>query len=239
MASSTAIATARAHDAAVYGAAGTHSNLRSFLDSVTPVVKAHTVPMASYLPLSNGYYEKIADGVRCFYLGDLWNSFYEWSACGVGTSVCIAPGETVVQYFVPYLSAIQLYTNTRNAPVSQSMIYDGRFDRNNHYSVGMYTHGYQAPLRMPTIGVEGKGELFFKYFEPDSPYERIPFADKVYELCYSCPSLSSLSSAELSPSSWMSVFWYPTSHVPMKNRKDLNTCFLTYHSLSTCKGTHQ
>jgi hypothetical protein len=32
---------------------------------------------------------------------------------------------------------------------------------------------------MPTIGVEGKGELFFKYFEPDSPYERIPFADKV------------------------------------------------------------
>jgi len=40
-----------ANAATVAGAAGTHSNLRSFLDSVTPVVKAHTVPMASYLPL--------------------------------------------------------------------------------------------------------------------------------------------------------------------------------------------
>lgn len=71
---------------------------------------------------SKGYYEKIADGVKCFYLGDLWNRFYEWSACGVGTSVCIAPGETVVQYFVPYLSAIQLYTNTINVPASQRYV---------------------------------------------------------------------------------------------------------------------
>ena len=43
----------------------------------------------------------------------------------------------------------------------------------------MDTHGYQAPSHMSTIGVESKGELFFKYFEPDSPYERIPFVDKV------------------------------------------------------------
>ncbi|XP_066345550.1 uncharacterized protein [Miscanthus floridulus] len=223
--------------AAVDGAAGTHSNLRCFLGSVTPVVKAHTFPMASYLPLSNGYYEKIADGVKAFYLGDLWNRFYEWSACGVGTSVCIAPGETVVQYFVPYLSAIQLYTNMTNVPTSQSMLYDGRFNQDNQYGAlnWMDTHGYQAPSNMSTSGVESKGELFFKYFEPDSPYERIPFIDKVYDLCYGCPSLSSLSSAELSPSSWMSVFWYPTSRVPVKNQKDLNTCFLTYHTLSTCK----
>ena len=27
---------------------GTHSNLRCFLDSVTPIVKAHRVPMAPY-----------------------------------------------------------------------------------------------------------------------------------------------------------------------------------------------
>lgn len=37
--------------AAAAGTEGTHSNLKSFLDSVTPVVKAYTLPMESYLPL--------------------------------------------------------------------------------------------------------------------------------------------------------------------------------------------
>jgi hypothetical protein len=50
---------------------------------------------------------------------DIWNRFYEWSTCGVGTSVCMAPDEIVVQYFVPYLLAIQLYTNMTNVPTSQ------------------------------------------------------------------------------------------------------------------------
>jgi hypothetical protein len=61
------------------------------------------------------------------------------------------------------------------------MLYDGRFNQDNHYGAinWMDTHGYQAPSHMSAIGVESKGELFFKYFEPDSPYERIPFVDKV------------------------------------------------------------
>lgn len=33
------------------GAVGSHSNLRCFLDSVTPVVKAYRVHKAPYLPL--------------------------------------------------------------------------------------------------------------------------------------------------------------------------------------------
>ncbi|PUZ48124.1 hypothetical protein GQ55_7G220700 [Panicum hallii var. hallii] len=102
------------------GTVGTHSNLRCFLDSVTPIVKAYRVPKAPYyLPQPNEYNGNIGDGVKCFYyLGDLWNSFYKWSACGVGTSVCIAPGETVEQYFVPYLSAMELYANETNVPAS-------------------------------------------------------------------------------------------------------------------------
>ncbi|KAF8704051.1 hypothetical protein HU200_031536 [Digitaria exilis] len=218
----------------------THSNLRCFLHNATPVVKAHKVPMIFYLPLSNNYYGKVADEVKCFYLGDLWNVFYKWSACGVGTSVCIAPCETIEQYFVPYLSAIELYTNKTNDPTSQSMVYDRRFYEYNQHLVKDQVdfHGHQVPSHMANIGGESKGELFFKYFEHDSPYERIPFIDKVHELYNNCPSIASLTSAELSPSSWMSVFWYPTSHVPMKNRKDLNTCFLTYHSLSTSQDNH-
>ena len=66
----------------------------------------------------NDYNGNIGYGVKYFYLGDLWNSFYKWSACGVGTSVCFAPGETIEQYFVPYLSAMELYTNETNVPSS-------------------------------------------------------------------------------------------------------------------------
>ncbi|KAL6652341.1 hypothetical protein ACP70R_011266 [Stipagrostis hirtigluma subsp. patula] len=226
----------------------THSNLRCFLDSVTPIVETHKVPKPPFLPLPNNYCGKVIDGVKCFYLGDLWNKFYEWSTCGVGTPVRLPSGETVVQYFVPYLSAIQLYTNNNNVPTPQSLgwhsdynvIHGRRFDdyNKNGFINTMYPKGYEAPSHISKLGDKSprsicKGELFFKYFELDSPYEREPFVDKVYELSCNCPSLASLSSLELSPSSWVSVFWYPMSHVPAKNLKDLNTCFLTYHSLST------
>jgi hypothetical protein len=62
-----------------------------------------------------------------------------------------------------------------------SMVYDGRFNGyNQHGATEWTTHGYQTPSNMRKVGVlESKGELLFKYFEPDSPYERIPFVDKV------------------------------------------------------------
>jgi hypothetical protein len=69
---------------------------------------------------SNDYCGMSADnGVKCFYLGDLWNLFYQWSACGVGTSVCLSPSDTLEQFFVPYLSAIELYTYKTDIPTSQ------------------------------------------------------------------------------------------------------------------------
>ena len=166
----------------------------------------------------NDYNGNIGYGVKYFYLGDLWNSFYKWSACGVGTSVCIAPGETIEQYFVPYLSAMELYTNATNVPASNryaasiciqqcfvynwklkerkvvaymivsetldcyddcNMVYDTRFNAYNQHGAIDWSHGYQTPPNMSKVGVESKGELVFKYFEPDSPYERVPFVDKV------------------------------------------------------------
>lgn len=50
--------------------------------------------------------------VKWFRLVDLWDQYYEWSAYGAGTHVQLSTGETVVQYYVPYLSAIQLYITT-------------------------------------------------------------------------------------------------------------------------------
>ncbi|KAL6903457.1 hypothetical protein ACP4OV_004270 [Aristida adscensionis] len=229
---------------------GIHSNLRCFLESVTPIVEAQKVPKAPFLPMPNSYRGKNIDGVKCFNLGDLWNKFYEWSTCGVGTPVRLPSGQTVVQYFVPYLSAIELYTNSTDVPPPErslgshnedNMVRVRKFDEYKENGVinPMYRNGYETPSHMPKIGDEiptsiCKGKLFFKYVEHDSPYERIPLVDKVYELSCDCPDLASINSLELSPKSWMSIFWYPMGHVPTK-LKDLNTCFLTYHNLSTCE----
>lgn len=49
--------------------------------------------------------------VTYFDLKDLWGSYREWSAFGTCTKVVLPSGETVKKYFIPYLSAIQIYTN--------------------------------------------------------------------------------------------------------------------------------
>lgn len=51
------------------------------------------------------------DTIDYFALRDLWDCYDEWSAYGAGTPVLLNGGETVMQYYVPYLSAIQIYTN--------------------------------------------------------------------------------------------------------------------------------
>lgn len=46
-----------------------------------------------------------------FILGDLWESLKEWSAYGVGVPLVLNESDSVVQYYVPFLSAIQLYVD--------------------------------------------------------------------------------------------------------------------------------
>ena len=51
------------------------------------------------------------ESVEYFTLGDLWNCYDEWSAYGAGVPITLTSGETLVQYYVPYLSAIQIFTS--------------------------------------------------------------------------------------------------------------------------------
>lgn len=44
-----------------------------------------------------------------FVLGDLWEAFKEWSAYGAGVPLVLNDSDSVVQYYVPYLSGIQIY----------------------------------------------------------------------------------------------------------------------------------
>lgn len=52
-----------------------------------------------------------------FTLSDLWGCYDEWSAYGAGTHVLLNNGETLDQYYVPYLSGIQLYINKPPTPL--------------------------------------------------------------------------------------------------------------------------
>ncbi|XP_022775943.1 uncharacterized protein LOC111317789 [Durio zibethinus] len=47
-----------------------------------------------------------------FVLGDLWESFKEWSAYGAGVPLILNDCDSVVQYYVPYLSGIQIYADS-------------------------------------------------------------------------------------------------------------------------------
>lgn len=44
-----------------------------------------------------------------FYLEDLWESFSEWSVYGAGVPLLLNGRDQIEQYYVPFLSGIQLY----------------------------------------------------------------------------------------------------------------------------------
>ncbi|XP_045831295.1 uncharacterized protein LOC123922644, partial [Trifolium pratense] len=78
------------------------------------------------------------------------------------------------------------------------------------------------------------GQLVYEYFERETPYNREPLADKIYDLAEQFPELKTYRSCDLSPSSWVSLAWYPIYRIPVgPTLQDLSACFLTFHSLST------
>lgn len=83
------------------------SYLDRFLDHTTPVVLAQHLPRTTMRAWKNRGRE-----VQPFFiLGDLWESFREWSVYGVGVPLPWNGSDSVVQYYVPSLSGIQLYVD--------------------------------------------------------------------------------------------------------------------------------
>ncbi|XP_059647242.1 uncharacterized protein LOC132293687 [Cornus florida] len=222
------------------------SNLQSFLHSATPNVPSKRIPQRCNLVGK--------DTIEYFTLGDLWDCYKEWSAFGVGTPVVLNNGEDVVQYYAPYLSAIQIYTNKSSPTLrntgedsdlaeceSESWSDDSESDKlsgtlSNHSCKiwdttspdSNFDQDGSSPLR------DRLGSLYLQYYEMRSPYWRIPLTEKITDLAQNCLGLLTLKSIDLSPASWMAIAWYPIYHIPTKgNVKELSTCFLTYHTLSS------
>ncbi|KAF9619006.1 hypothetical protein IFM89_003909 [Coptis chinensis] len=96
---------------------GTTTNLDRFLESVTPLVTAQYFSKTSMKEWRSG-----GDGEfhPYFNLEDLWESYKEWSAYGAGVPVMLNETDCVIQYYVPYLSGIQLYVDPSKPPLRVS-----------------------------------------------------------------------------------------------------------------------
>lgn len=88
-------------------------NLQRFLKSVTPSVPAQYLSKTTM----RGWRTCDVEFQPYYVLGDLWESFKEWSAYGTGVPLVLNEGDSVVQYYVPYLSGIQLYGDSTKASV--------------------------------------------------------------------------------------------------------------------------
>ncbi|KAJ4960066.1 hypothetical protein NE237_019976 [Protea cynaroides] len=244
------------------------TNLDRFLESTTPSVPAQ------YLSKT-----RMRDFKTCdvefqpyFTLGDLWESFKEWSAYGAGVPLILNGSDCVVQYYVPYLSGIQIYGDSRLSAKSRrpgedtdgdyyrDSGSDGSSDceveRGMKSSRELCNHHHltsEVPLHMDRLSLGDKhgsvqegfssddgeagnsrGWLLFEFLEQDPPYSREPLADKISDLACRFPGLKTLRSYDLLPASWVSVAWYPIYRIPTgPTLRDLDACFLTFHSLST------
>ncbi|WOL18934.1 hypothetical protein Cni_G27731 [Canna indica] len=215
------------------------SNLESFIAHTTPVVPAYPLKklQASTLDLNSSCIQSFHDK-EYIILRDLWDTFTESSAYGVGVPIILDNCKSVVQYYVPYLSAIQLYTYKSLAASSilqeesetESLSDDSESEKLSRPWDAVSEDSDQNDSWSPR---ELLGKLYLQYIEYASPYRRIPLIDKVHELSLNYPGLTSFKSMDISPASWISIAWYPIYQIPTcTNAKDLSTCFLTYHTIS-------
>ncbi|KAL4348452.1 hypothetical protein GQ457_17G004440 [Hibiscus cannabinus] len=145
-----------------------------------------------------------------FKLSELWRCFSEWSAYGVAVPILLDDGGRVIQYYSPSLSALQLYTTEPYK--NSSCLGSNATTRDDDDSCHKMT-------------TDQCGYLYYQYNETASPYDRVPFNEKISELSKQYSGLVHLHSKDLSP------YMY---QVPgATNVKELSACFLTYHPLSS------
>ncbi|XP_061975302.1 uncharacterized protein LOC133697003 isoform X1 [Populus nigra] len=245
------------------------TNLDRFLEYTTPIVPAQFLPKKSVREWRTCEVQHHQNFY--FVLGDLWESFKEWSAYGAGVPLLLNGSETVVQYYVPYLSGIQLYLDPSQTSLrlrrpgeesdtesSRDTCSDGSSDYGAERvaSNGVWQPWNQLNVTdaniksLNRLSLRNKpfrgsssdeceisnppGRLIFEYMEYASPFTRQPLADQILVLASQFPELKTFRSCDLSPSSWISVAWYPIYRIPMgPTLQNLDACFLTYHSLST------
>ncbi|KAL2509666.1 hypothetical protein Fot_33313 [Forsythia ovata] len=202
-------------------------NMERFLESITPSVPAQHLSKTTI----RGWKTCNVEFQPYFVLGDLWESFKEWSAYGAGVPLILNDSDSVVQYYVPFLSGIQLYAD--HAKSSAKSRRPGEESDGDSFGDSSSDGSSDCGQDRGESG-SSQGCLLFEYLERDQPYSREPLADKIYDLALRFPELKTLRSCDILQSSWISVAWYPIYRIPMgPTLNDLDACFLTFHSLHT------
>ncbi|XP_019055849.1 PREDICTED: uncharacterized protein LOC104612549 isoform X2 [Nelumbo nucifera] len=223
------------------------SNLECFLDCTTPIVPSQFLPKTALMNLNRLWHPWDRETVEYFTLGDLWSCYGEWSAYGAGVPIILKNGETVIQYYVPYLSAIQIFTShsslnsfrafreevdARDGGIRDSLS-DSCSEENENDKLWRWDGGSSEECGHDQENSwhlsDRLGHLCFEYFERSAPYGRVPLMDKINELAQKFPRLISLRSIDLSPASWMAVAWLVPniSHSYRENCKGL-VCLFSY-----------
>ncbi|KAL2556620.1 hypothetical protein Fot_01359 [Forsythia ovata] len=86
------------------------TNLDRLMESVTPFIPAQCVSEA------RGWRMQKAVSHPFYCLEDLWESLKEWSVYGAGVPLVLNEKDRIIQYYVPYLSGIQLYVDSKKPP---------------------------------------------------------------------------------------------------------------------------
>ncbi|KAE8692748.1 RNA-directed DNA polymerase [Hibiscus syriacus] len=94
----------------IFDSGSTQSNLECFLHCTTPTFKSQFLPKSEIRNLNRLWHPWEREKIEYFTLGYLWNCYNEWSAYGAGVPIGLNNIETLVQYDVPYISAIQIFT---------------------------------------------------------------------------------------------------------------------------------
>ncbi|EPS57596.1 hypothetical protein M569_17221, partial [Genlisea aurea] len=207
------------------------TNLESFLNNTTPVVPSQFLSKSETRKINKLWHPVGREKLDYFLLGDLWKTFDERSAYGVGVPILSDDDDdddgdahhNVVQYFVPYLSAIQIFTSSSpNAAAATSReesdsardsFSDSFSDESESEKLSNGCSSEEGPSEQQDhhpfwLPNERLGNLYFQYFERSSPYVRVPLTDKICSFARRYPGLMTLRSVDISPASWLAVAWF-------------------------------
>ncbi|CAA3029476.1 Hypothetical predicted protein [Olea europaea subsp. europaea] len=200
------------------------SNLDNLLDYTTPSIPSQFLSKTETRKLNRLWNPFERETVEYFSLNDLWNSYDEWSVYGAGVPIRLANGQNLVQYYVPYLSAIQIFTSNSSINYSREeaesscetrdCFSDSFSEENESVSEKLLTwdrcSSEEVVLEQDNFWHPNDrlGYRNFEYIEKSSPCGRVPLMAKIRGLGQRYPALMSLRSVDLSPASWMAVAWF-------------------------------
>jgi hypothetical protein len=208
------------HSSRGSGSPGSPSSGDPWAAAAPDAPASHHVPLAStdlerllqqVTPML--HLEGSAQGLEDLRLADVWRFYQEPSLYGREVYTLGGTRGPSWSYFVPYLSAVQLFVPTGPKDPGTNRLYISDIE------------GWPKHMH-----------LLFEYFERELPFNRMPLHDMIEALSGRAAGdggagavLLEQQVSALHPASWFAVAWYPVYRIP---DAPLTARFLTFHSFA-------